>query len=116
ERLSGDALATQRTLLEAFRLSGPFLEERAQILNSLGTLYVVLGAFGAAQALLEHAAELHRRFGDAIGEAIAHGQLGSAALALGDFERARRHLQKQEWLAPPPGGPLRPPPPPPLPR
>lgn len=105
ERLSGDALATQRTLLDAFKRSearsgeAPLLDERAQILNSLGTLYVVLGAYGAAQALLEHAAELACRLGDAVGEAIAHGQLGSAALALGDLDRARRHLQKQEWLA-----------------
>jgi tetratricopeptide (TPR) repeat protein len=111
ERLAGDALATQRTLLEAFRRADALidraqasgapvlLEERAQILNSLGTLYVVLGAFGAAQALLEHAAELAHRVGDAVGEAIAYGQLGSAALALGDLERSRRHLQKQEWLA-----------------
>jgi tetratricopeptide (TPR) repeat protein len=105
ERLSGDALATQRTLLDAFQRSdakiagAPMLDERAQILNSLGTLYVVLGAYGAAQALLEHAAELACRLGDAVGEAIAHGQLGSAALALGDLDRARRHLQKQEWLA-----------------
>ena len=105
ERLSGDALATQRTLLDAFQRSethagaAPLLDERAQILNSLGTLYVVLGAYGAAQALLEHAAELACRLGDAVGEAIAHGQLGSAALALGDLARARRHLQKQEWLA-----------------
>ncbi len=147
ERLSGDALATQRTLLDAFQRSdrrssnrsalprgttsresmtdrggggpdepgsaggegasplpgpndeSPLLDERAQILNSLGTLYVVLGAYGAAQALLEHAAELACRLGDAVGEAIAHGQLGSAALALGDLDRARRHLQKQEWLA-----------------
>jgi tetratricopeptide (TPR) repeat protein len=105
ERLSGDALATQRTLLDAFQRSdakghdAPLLDERAQILNSLGTLYVVLGAYGAAQALLEHAAELACRLGDAVGEAIAHGQLGSAALALGDLDRARLHLQKQEWLA-----------------
>ena len=105
ERLSGDALATQRTLLDAFQRSEahdgsvPLLDERAQILNSLGTLYVVLGAYGAAQALLEHAAELACRLGDAVGEAIAHGQLGSAALALGDLDKARRHLQKQEWLA-----------------
>lgn len=105
ERLSGDALATQRTLLDAFQRSepvgdaAPLLDERAQILNSLGTLYVVLGAYGAAQALLEHAAELACRLGDAVGEAIAHGQLGSAALATGDLDRARRHLQKQEWLA-----------------
>jgi tetratricopeptide (TPR) repeat protein len=111
ERLAGDALATQRTLLEAFRRAEALigkaqesgapvlLEERAQILNSLGTLYVVLGAYGAAQALLEHAAELAHRVGDAVGEAIAHGQLGSAALALGDLDRSRKHLQKQEWLA-----------------
>jgi tetratricopeptide (TPR) repeat protein len=99
ERASGDAVATQRTLLEAFRAAQPFVAERAQILNSLGTLHVVLGAFGAAEALLEHAAELHHQAGDATGEAIAHGQLGAAALGLGQLDRARRHLQRQEWLA-----------------
>src|SRR6185436_14303874 len=36
---------------------------------------------------------------DAVGEAIAWGQLGSAALARGELERARRYLQKQEWFA-----------------
>lgn len=99
ERLLGDAQATQRSLLWALERSTPFLEERAKILNSLGTLYVVMGAHGAAQSLLEHAAELHQRHGDVIGEAIAYGQLGSAALALGDLERARRFLQRQEWLS-----------------
>jgi len=99
QRFSGDAIATQRTLLDAFARSEPFLEERAQILNSLGTLYVVLGAFGAAHAMLEHAAELHHQTGDAVGEAIAYGQLGSAALARGELERSRRYLQKQEWFA-----------------
>jgi tetratricopeptide (TPR) repeat protein len=99
ERFAGDPIGTQRTLLAAFERSGPFLEERAQILNSLGTLYVVLGAFGAAEAMLEHAAELHHQNGDAIGEAISYGQLGSAALARGELDRARRYLQKQEWFA-----------------
>lgn len=99
ERLLGDAQATQRSLLWALERSTPFLEERAKILNSLGTLYVVMGAHGAAQSLLEHAAELHQRHGDTIGEAISYGQLGSAALALGDLERARRFLQRQEWLS-----------------
>ncbi len=99
ERLLGDAQATQKSLLWALERSTPFLEERAKILNSLGTLYVVMGAHGAAQSLLEHAAELHQRHGDVIGEAIAFGQLGSAALALGDLERARRFLQRQEWLS-----------------
>ncbi len=103
ERALGDAGAAQRSLLQAFRAAEPGPQgpppERAQILNSLGTLYVVLGAFGAAVALLEHAAELHHQSGDAIGEAIAHGQLGAAALALGDLEGARKHLQRQEWLA-----------------
>ncbi|WP_437766237.1 hypothetical protein WMF27_25635 [Sorangium sp. So ce281] len=98
ERLLGDAAAAQRTLLSALRRSEPFLGERAQILNSLGTLYVTLGAHGAAEALLEHAAELHRRRGDAVGEAIACGQLGAAALGLGALERARAPLQRQEWL------------------
>ncbi|WP_437995740.1 hypothetical protein WMF26_31525 [Sorangium sp. So ce185] len=98
ERIAGDAAAAQRTLLSALRGSEPFLDERAQILNSLGTLYVTLGAHGAAEALLEHAAELHRRRGDAVGEAIAYGQLGAAALGLGAVERARAALQRQEWL------------------
>ncbi|WP_437973057.1 hypothetical protein WMF11_29250 [Sorangium sp. So ce295] len=98
ERLLGDAAAAQRTLLSALRRSEPFLGERAQILNSLGTLYVTLGAHGAAEALLEHAAELHRRRGDSVGEAIACGQLGAAALGLGALERARAPLQRQEWL------------------
>ncbi|WP_129577758.1 MULTISPECIES: hypothetical protein [Sorangium] len=98
ERIAGDAAAAQRTLLSALRGSEPFLDERAQILNSLGTLYVTLGAHGAAEALLEHAAELHRRRGDAVGEAIAYGQLGAAALGLGALERARAALQRQEWL------------------
>ena len=110
ERALGDAAAAQRTLLEAFRAAEPGAAgvppERAQILNSLGTLYVVMGAFGAAVALLEHAAELHHQGGDAIGEAIAHGQLGAAALARGDLERARKHLQRQEWLASRMGDPL----------
>ena len=99
ERMLGDPLATQRSLRQAFSRSEELLEERAQILNSMGTLYVVMGAFGAAQSVLEHAAELHRRSGDALGEAIAHGQLGSAALAQGKLELARTHLQKQEWFA-----------------
>ncbi len=98
ERLLGDAAATQRSLLAALERSHPFLDERAKILNSLGTLYVVMGAHGAAKELLEHAAELHHQHGDSIGEAIAFGQLGSAALALGDLEKARRFLQRQEWL------------------
>jgi tetratricopeptide (TPR) repeat protein len=98
ERLLGDAAATQRSLLWALERSSTFTDERAKILNSLGTLYVVMGAHGAAQALLEHAAELHHQHGDIVGEAIAFGQLGSAALALGDLERARKHLQRQEWL------------------
>ncbi|MDC3955935.1 tetratricopeptide repeat protein [Polyangium jinanense] len=98
ERLLGDAAATQRSLLWALERSQPFLDERAKILNSLGTLYVVMGAHGAARELLEHAAELHHQHGDVIGEAISFGQLGSAALALGNLERARHFLQRQEWL------------------
>jgi tetratricopeptide (TPR) repeat protein len=98
ERLLGDAASTQRSLLWALERSGPFLDEKAKVLNSLGTLYVVMGAHGAAQALLEHAAELHHQNGDVVGEAIAFGQLGSAALSLGDLPRARQYLQRQEWL------------------
>lgn len=98
-RASGDAVGTERLLLSALAASDRILDERAKILNSLGTLYVVMGAFGAAKELLEHAAELHHQTGDAVGEAIACGQLGAAALGLGDLEGARRCLQKQEWLA-----------------
>jgi tetratricopeptide (TPR) repeat protein len=98
-RLLGDAQNTQRALLEALGLAEAHPPERPRILNSLGTLYVVLGAYGAAEALLEHAAELHHQRGDAVGEAIACGQLGAAALGLGDLAKARTWLQRQEWLA-----------------
>jgi tetratricopeptide (TPR) repeat protein len=99
ERAAGNLEATQRTLLEALAHSEGFIPERAQILNSLGTAYVLTGAYGAATSMLEHAADLARRLGDVVGEAIAFGQLGSAALARGEREVARRHLQRQEWLA-----------------
>ena len=98
-RLIGDAQGTQRSLLDALALAEANPGERPKILNSLGTLYVVLGAYGAAEALLEHAAELHHRRGDAVGEAIACGQLGAAALGLGNLAKARTWLQRQEWLA-----------------
>lgn len=98
-RLLGDAQRTQRSLLDALALAEAHPPERPRILNSLGTLYVVLGAYGAAEALLEHAAELHHLRGDAVGEAIACGQLGAAALGLGDLAKARTWLQRQEWLA-----------------
>lgn len=98
-RLLGDAQKTQRCLLEALGAAEAHPPERPKILNSLGTLYVVMGAYGAAEALLEHAAELHHQRGDAVGEAIACGQLGAAALGLGDLAKARTWLQRQEWLA-----------------
>jgi tetratricopeptide (TPR) repeat protein len=98
-RYAGQPEATLRVLLDAFARSDGLLGERAQVLNSLGTLYVVLGAYGAAHAVLEHAAELNHQTGDKVGEAISYGQLGSAALAMGELDAARRHLQRQEWLA-----------------
>ncbi len=98
-RYSGQAEATLRVLLDCFSQSEGLLVERAQVLNSLGTLYVVLGAYGAAQAVLEHAADLNHQTGDFVSEAISYGQLGSAALALGEQQAAREHLQKQEWFA-----------------
>lgn len=98
-RMSGDAVGTAKMLLAALAAAEDLLDERAKILNSLGTLYVVMGAFGAAESVLEHAAELHHQLGDAVGEAIANGQLGAAAMGMGDLERARRCLQKQEWLS-----------------
>lgn len=98
-RYAGQAEATLRVLLDALARSDGLLVERAQVLNSLGTLYVVLGAYGAARAVLEHAAELNHQIGDRVSEAISYGQLGSAALAQGEQESARRYLQKQEWFA-----------------
>ena len=98
-RYSGQTEATLRVLLDAFARSEGMLVERAQVLNSLGTLYVVLGAYGAAQAVLEHAAEVNHQIGDSVSEAISYGQLGSAALARGELDAARRYLQKQEWFA-----------------
>ncbi len=95
----GRAEETLATLLEALALSDGLLPERAQVLASLGTLYVVLGAYGAATAMLEHAADLARQLGDVAGEAIVFGQLGSAALGAFELDLARRHLQRQEWLA-----------------
>jgi tetratricopeptide (TPR) repeat protein len=98
-RQAGQAEATLRVLLEAFSQSEALYAERAQVLNSLGTLYVVLGAYGAAEAVLAHAADLNHQIGDRVSEAISYGQLGSAAMARGELEVARRSLQRQEWLA-----------------
>ncbi len=98
-RSAGRTEETQKTLLAALAESEGLLPERAQLLNSLGTLYVLLGAYGAARSLLEHAADLAKRLKDTMGEAIAYGQLGSAALAQGEPDVARRCLQRQEWLA-----------------
>jgi tetratricopeptide (TPR) repeat protein len=98
-RMSGDAAGTARMLLSALEAASGIVDERAKILNSLGTLYVVMGAFAAAESVLEHAAEISHQLGDTVGEAISHGQLGAAAIGMGDLERARRCLQKQEWLA-----------------
>ncbi len=89
--------------LDAFAVavaaSDDLLPERVRVLNSMGTLYGVLGAQGAAASVLEHAAELARRLGLVESEAIARGQLGSLALARGDLDAARAHLGAQELLA-----------------
>lgn len=98
-RFAGQAEATLQILLEAFAQSDGLSVERAQVLNSLGTLYVVLGAYGAADAVLAHAADLNHQIGDRVSEAISYGQLGSAALGRGELDEARRYLQQQEWLA-----------------
>jgi tetratricopeptide (TPR) repeat protein len=98
-RYHGQAEATLGVLLEAFAKSDGLLSERAQVLNSLGTLYVVLGAHGAAESVLAHAAEINHQIGDRVSEAISYGQLGSAAVGRGDLEAAKRYLQKQEWFA-----------------
>ncbi|MEZ4440427.1 MAG: tetratricopeptide repeat protein [Polyangiaceae bacterium] len=98
-RYAGRAEATLDVLLAAFARSDGLLSERAQVLNSLGTLYVVLGAFGAAESVLAHAAEINHQRRDLVSEAISYGQLGSAAMGRGDLDAARRYLQKQEWFA-----------------
>ncbi len=98
-RYAGQAEGTLKELLAAFAGSDGLLPERAQVLNSLGTLYVVMGAYGAAGSVLSHAAELNHQIGDRVSEAISYGQLGSAALGQGALEDARRYLQKQEWYA-----------------
>ncbi len=98
-RVLGEAARAQQSFAQAITLSADVGEVRAQALNSLGTLCVVLGAFGAAETLCEHAAELCRSRRDVIGEAIAMGQLGAAAVGRGDLDAAKRYLSRQEWLA-----------------
>ena len=98
-RYAGHTEDTLEALLSAFAHSDGLLIERGQVLNSLGTLYQVMGAYGAAQAALEHAAEINHQVGDLVSEAISYGQLGSAALARDELDAARRHLQRQQWLA-----------------
>ncbi len=98
-RYSAQTEQTLEALLRAFQRSDGLLIERGQVLNSLGTLYQVMGAYGAAQAALEHAAEINHQVGDLVSEAISYGQLGSAALARDELKAARRHLQRQQWLA-----------------
>lgn len=99
ERVLGDASSAQRSFLTARSWAGEHTDLKTQALNSLGTLYVVTGALGAARSVLEPSAELCRARGDVLGEAIAMGQLGAASLALGDLPLARRQLSRQEWLA-----------------
>ncbi len=98
-RVLGEAARAQAAFAEAIALAEKHEDVRAQALNSLGTLCVVLGAFGAAETLCEHAAELCRAKKDVIGEAIAMGQLGAAAVGRGDLAAARKFLSRQEWLA-----------------
>jgi tetratricopeptide (TPR) repeat protein len=98
-RVMGQAAQAQAAFVVALGASRPFPETRSMVLNSLGTISVTLGAFGAATALCEHAAELCRLRHDVIGEAIAMGQLGAASLGKGDLPSARRYLSRQEWLS-----------------
>jgi len=98
-RVLGDASHAQTAFAKAVELTHDLPEVRSAALNSLGTLCVSLGAFGAAETLCEHAAELCRLRKDAIGEAIAMGQLGAAALGRGDLVGARKFLSRQEWLS-----------------
>lgn len=98
-RVMGDVAGAQQALVRALSLSEEVPEVRSMVLNSLGTLAVSLAAFGAAHSLCEHAAELCRLRKDVIGEAIAMGQLGAAALGRGELEPAKRYLSRQEWLS-----------------
>lgn len=98
ERLLGHAAAARRALHAALARSEPFPDERARVLTSLGALYVGLGAFGAGEALLELAVEIHHGRGDVLGEAAASGELAAAALGLGDLEWGHRHLERQQRL------------------
>ena len=98
-RVLGQAAKAQAVFVEALDASRGFPETRSMVLNSLGTLSVTLGAFGAATSLCEHAAELCRLRQDVIGEAIAMGQLGAASLGKGELDAARRYLSRQEWLS-----------------
>lgn len=98
-RVLGDAAGAQTCFTRALGLARDLPDVRSMVLNSLGTLCVSLGAFGAAETLCEHAAELCRIKKDVVGEAIAMGQLGAAALGRGDLVQARRFLSRQEWLS-----------------
>jgi tetratricopeptide (TPR) repeat protein len=99
ERVLGDAAAAQRSFLEALEHAADAPDLKTQALTSLGTLFVVTGALGAARTMLEPAAELCHARGDVVGEAIAMGQLGAVAMGLGDLQVARQRLSRQEWLA-----------------
>lgn len=98
-RVLGEASLAQGTFARALTLSAELPEVRSMVLNALGTLCVTLAAYGAADTLCEHAAELCRLRKDVVGEAIAMGQLGAAALGRGDLQNARKFLSRQEWLA-----------------
>lgn len=98
-RVLGEASLAQGTFARALTLSAELPEVRSMVLNALGTLCVTLAAYGAADTLCEHAAELCRLRKDVVGEAIAMGQLGAAALGRGDLLNARKFLSRQEWLA-----------------
>lgn len=99
ERVLGDAAAAQLAFLQAKDRAGSLPDLKTQALTSLGTLYVVTGALGAARSVLEPSAELCHARGDTLGEAIATGQLGAVAFGLGDLPLARQRLSRQEWLA-----------------
>lgn len=98
-RVLGDASKAQACFARVLELSRELPDVRSMALNSLGTLCVSLAAFGAAETLCEHAAELCRMKKDVVGEAIAMGQLGAASLGLGDLVAARKFLSRQEWLS-----------------
>jgi tetratricopeptide (TPR) repeat protein len=67
---------------------------RANVFECGGDLHVQRGDLHEAQAQYERALTLYERLGIAVGIANTHAELARTALALADFERARRHAEQ----------------------